>query len=98
MSNFLAYTVVGLCTAGVFAIAASGLVLTYTTTGIFNFAHGAIGMLGVFTYWQVHVHWGLPSWLAFILVLFVIAPMVGVLLEVGIMRRLQGTSEAVQLV
>ena len=45
MSNFLAYTVVGLCTAGIFAIAASGLVLTYTTTGVFNFGHGAISMV-----------------------------------------------------
>ncbi len=69
MDRFLLLTISGLCTAGVFAIAASGLVLTYTTTGIFNFAHGAIGMLGVFTYWQLHVHWGLPSWLALILVL-----------------------------
>jgi branched-chain amino acid transport system permease protein len=98
VDRFLLLTITGLCTAGVFAIAASGLVLTYTTTGIFNFAHGAIGMLGVFTYWQLHVHWGLPSWLALILVLFVIAPTLGVLLEVGIMRRLQGTSDAVQLV
>src|ERR1700704_2261695 len=98
MSEFLAYTVAGLCTAGILAIAASGLVLTYTTTGIFNFAHGAIGMLGAFTYWQLHVHWGLPTWLSLLLVLVVFAPVLGVALEVGIMRRLQGTSEATQLV
>ena len=53
-------TVLGLSTAAIFALAASGLVLTYTTTGIFNFAHGAIGMLGAFTYWQLHVAWGWP--------------------------------------
>ena len=98
MQHFLALTVFGLCTAGVFAVAASGLVLTYTTTGVFNFAHGAIGMLGAFMYWQLHVHWGLPTWLAVLLVLVVFAPALGALLEVGIMRRLQGTSEATQLV
>ncbi|MEY2423920.1 MAG: hypothetical protein QOI95_3987 [Acidimicrobiaceae bacterium] len=98
MQHFLLLTITGLCTAGVFAIAASGLVLTYTTTGIFNFAHGAIGMLGAFTYWQLHVEWGLPTWLAVALVLLVIAPSLGVVLELGIMRRLQDTSEAVQLV
>ena len=43
MEEFLAITVLGLSTAAIFALAASGLVLTYTTTGIFNFAHGAIG-------------------------------------------------------
>ena len=48
----------------IFALAASGLVLTYTTTGIFNFAHGAIGMLGAFAYWQLHVDWGWPTPLA----------------------------------
>ena len=48
---------------GIFAIAASGLVLTYTTTGIFNFAHGAIGMLAAFAYWQL-LEWGLPTGLA----------------------------------
>ena len=98
MQQFLLLTITGLCTAGVFAIAASGLVLTYTTTGVFNFAHGAIGMLGAFTYWQLHVHWGLPTWLSVLLVLAVLAPGLGVTLEVGIMRRLQGTSEATQLV
>ena len=61
MSEFLALTVLGLCTAAVFALAASGLVLTYTTTGIFNFAHGAIGMLGAFAYWQLHDDWGWPT-------------------------------------
>ena len=35
----------GLITGAVFAIAASGLVVTYSTSGVFNFAHGALGML-----------------------------------------------------
>ena len=47
--------------AAVYAIAATGLVVTYTTSGIFNFAHGAFAMLAAFTYWQVHVGWGLPA-------------------------------------
>lgn len=98
MDEFLAYTVIGLCTAGVFAIAASGLVLTYTTTGIFNFGHGAIGMLGAFTYWQMHVGWGWPEPLAAAAVLLLVAPAFGVLLEVGLMRRLVGTTDATQLV
>ena len=36
--------IAGLITGAVFAIAASGLVVTYSTSGIFNFAHGALGM------------------------------------------------------
>lgn len=100
MDKFLTLSITGLCAAGIFAIAASGLVLTYTTTGIFNFSHGAIGMLGAFAYWQLRspVAWGLPAPLALFLVLFVLAPLLGVLLEVVIMRGLQGTSDTTKLV
>ena len=55
VDKFLTFTVVGLSTAAIYAVIASGLVLTYTTTGVFNFAHGAIGMLAAFTYWQLRV-------------------------------------------
>ena len=44
-NQFLAATVAGLVTAALYAIAASGLVVTYTTSGVFNFAHGAFGMM-----------------------------------------------------
>ena len=39
--SFLQVTLIGITGGCVFAVAASGLVLTYTTTGVFNFAHGA---------------------------------------------------------
>ena len=45
MHLFLTYTILGLVTGAVYGIAASGLVLTYTTSGIFNFAQGAMAML-----------------------------------------------------
>ena len=48
MDKFLTFTVVGLSTSAIYAVIASGLVLTYTTTGVFNFAQGAIGMLAAF--------------------------------------------------
>ena len=50
MHLFLTYTILGLVTGAVYGIAASGLVLTYTTSGIFNFAQGAMAMLAAFTY------------------------------------------------
>jgi branched-subunit amino acid ABC-type transport system permease component len=50
VANFIQYTVLGLVIGGVYGIAAAGLVVTYTTSGIFNFAHGAIAMLAAFSY------------------------------------------------
>lgn len=98
MSTFVQYTLYGLFAGSVYAIAASGLVVTYTTSGIFNFAHGAIGMLGAFSYWQLRVDWGWPAPLALFTVLVVLAPLFGAFLQRVIMRGLEGTSEIVRVV
>ena len=52
MDSFIAYTLTGIFTGAAYAIAASGLVLTYSTTRVFNIAHGAFGMLLAFVYWD----------------------------------------------
>ncbi len=86
-------------TAGaVYAIAASGLVVTYATSGIFNFAQGAIGMVMAFLYWELRVdqHW--PAWLAIVAVVLVIAPVFGALVERTLMRRIAHAQLVVQLV
>lgn len=53
LTTFLALTVVGLVTGCIYALTAAGLVVTYTTAGVFNFAQGAMGMLAAFTLWQL---------------------------------------------
>ena len=98
MDKFLVFTIVGLSTAAIYAVIGSGLVLTYTTTGVFNFAHGAAGMLAAFLYWQMTIGWGWPAPVAIVIVLLVAAPLFGVLLERVIFRGLEGTSEATKLV
>jgi len=98
MHDFIIFTIGGLATASIYAITASGLTLTYATTGIFNWSHGAIGMLAAFAYWQMHVGWGWNTLVSFAVCLLVLAPLLGVVLEVGVMRRLEGTSEAAKLV
>ena len=57
MSSFLQYTVFGVMYGAGYAISATGLVVTYTTSGVFNFAQGAVGMIAAFCYWDlVTVH------------------------------------------
>ena len=83
MSQLVEYLVIyALLAAPIYAIAASGLVVTYTTTGIFNFAHGAIGMIVAFSYWQItdEKAWGLPVWFGLPFSLLVLAPALGWLL------------------
>ena len=98
MHEFIIFTIGGLSAAGIYAITASGLTLTYTTTGIFNWAHGAIGMICAFTYWQMSIGWGWPTLLSLLLCLFVVAPIIGIVIEAAVMRRLEGVSEASKLV
>ncbi|MGQ0830486.1 MAG: ABC transporter permease [Microthrixaceae bacterium] len=98
MRDLVAFTIVGIVTGSIYAIAASGLVVTYTTSGVFNFAHGAIGMVAAFLYWQVKEDWGWGTWPALILVLLVFAPLFGLLLERVLMRPLAGKPTGVSLV
>ncbi len=98
MDNFLIYTVLGICLGSIYAIAATGLVVTYSTSGIFNFAHGAIGMLSAIFYWQVRFGWHWAGPIAVAVTILVFAPLVGALIEFLIMRGLQGTSEVTQIV
>ena len=80
-SSFLQFTLIGISGGCVFAIAASGLVLTYTTTGVFNFAHGAVGMVCAFLFYGLRTEVGLPAPMGLLLVLGVVAPIIGLLLE-----------------
>lgn len=98
MDQFLTFTITGLVTAALYAVAASGLVVTYTTSGIFNFAHGAFGMFAAFAYWQFRHDWGWPAPLALLAVLGVAAPLFGALVERVVLRGLRGAPEVIQLV
>lgn len=98
MQDLLAFTIVGIVSGSIYAIAASGLVVTYTTSGVFNFAHGAIGMVAAFLYWQVKVDWGWGTWPALLLVLGVFAPLFGLFIERVLMRPLAGKPTGVSLV
>jgi branched-chain amino acid transport system permease protein len=98
MEAFLGLLVVGLVTGCVYALSATGLVVTYTTSGIFNFAHGAIGMIGAFTYWQLTEQWHWPKVIALVAVLLVLAPLLGAGIERVVIRPLHGATVDVTLV
>ncbi|MCU1593349.1 MAG: inner-rane translocator [Frankiales bacterium] len=96
VSTLLALTVTGLVTGCIYALTASGLVVTYTTSGIFNFAHGAVGMLAAFGYWQL-LEKGMPTLPAFLLTVLVLAPLLGIVIERVLIRRLGNATLEVTL-
>ena len=91
---FLPGLAYGIVTGSIFAVAASGLVVTYTTSGIFNIAHGAIGMLMAFTYWELRINQDWPAPLAFVLVVLILAPLLGAVIERVLVRGLRNASIA----
>ena len=97
MRELFQFGLFGLMVGCVYAIAAMGLVLTYTVTGVFNFAHGAVGMLAAFCYYELRVNQDVPAPLALLLVVVVGAPLVGMVVE-RLLRRFQGADFATSLV
>jgi branched-chain amino acid transport system permease protein len=98
MKQILTFGIEGLVYGCLYSLAASGLVVTYVTSGVFNFAQGAMGMFMTFTYWQFAVAWHVPMVLSLLLVLFVIAPFGGLLVERIAIRPLYGASLGLSLV
>ncbi|MGB7050289.1 MAG: ABC transporter permease [Acidimicrobiales bacterium] len=92
MTEFIQYTVFGVMLGAGYAIAATGLVVTYTTSGVFNFAQGAVGMIAAFCYWELVVANGLPVVVALLIVLVLGATLAGGVVERVFMRRLHGAS------
>lgn len=87
----------GLTLGAAAALSALGLVLTYRATGVLNIAQGAIATLAAYVYWQLAVPGQLPTWLA-ALIAVATGPLIGLIAERGVFRRLQRrgatTSEA----
>jgi branched-subunit amino acid ABC-type transport system permease component len=98
MRSLAPFLIVGVTTGAVYAIASMGLVLTYTTSGVFNFAHGAIGMFATFIFYDLRVKAGWPTWLAAAIAVLVVAPAVGAAVDRLLLTRLTGASPTTYVV
>jgi len=98
LSAWLPFVTTGVVIGSVYAIAAMGLVVTYRTTGLFNFAHGAVGMAVAYAFYRLRVDWGLPTWLSFLIALLVVAPAIGIVIDRFLFRALERSSQASKIV
>ena len=97
VNSLVRLAVFALPIAGLYAISATGLVVVYKATGVFNLAQGAIGMVCAFVYWELSVRRGLPAAVAMVLVIGVAAPLFGVVLNRLLMQRLARSTLITQL-
>src|SRR5262245_43692756 len=81
MSQYWPFIITGIATGALYGVAAMGLVLTYKTTGIFNFAHGSIAAAAAYLFYELHVQHGMPWPLATFLTITLVSVVGGILLE-----------------
>lgn len=82
----------------VYALIALGFVLTYKTSGVFNLAFGAQAYVSAAMYFKARVEWGWGIVPALVLSVFVLAPLIGLVLERLIFRHLRTASAVAKLV
>ncbi|MGW2269138.1 ABC transporter permease subunit [Streptomyces yangpuensis] len=98
MGDLLVFVLSGLVSGALYALLATGLVLSYSASGLFNFAHGATAYLCALTFYELHSGLGWPAVPAALLVVFVLAPGLGWGLDRLMFRRLAHVGETAQIV
>ena len=97
MKNLLPFLIVGVTSGSVYGLAGIGLVLTYKTSGIFNFAYGAMATVAAYTFYELWVTLGIPWAAALAIVLIGVSAVLGLVLE-RLAKRLAQVSLALQVV
>jgi branched-subunit amino acid ABC-type transport system permease component len=87
MQTWLPFIVIGIAAGAIYGLAGVGLVLTYRTSGVFNFAHGALATAGVYLFYELSVLHHLPWPVAAAICVLIFGCGMGLLLE-QVARRL----------
>ncbi len=98
MSSLLPFIILGITAGSVYGLTSTGLVLTYKTSGIFNFAQGAVATAGAYVFYILHddmLH--LPAVPTAFICVFVLGPLAGLGME-AMARRLADASATMQVV
>ncbi|MFP3986961.1 ATP-binding cassette domain-containing protein [Streptomyces sp. E11-3] len=98
MADLLGFVLSGLVSGALYALLATGLVLSYSASGLFNFAHGATAYLCALTFYELHSGFGWPAVPSALLLVCVVAPALGWGLDRLMFRKLARVGETAQLV
>jgi branched-subunit amino acid ABC-type transport system permease component/ABC-type branched-subunit amino acid transport system ATPase component len=93
MSNLLALLVSGMVAGAIYSMFASGLTLVYATTGIYNFAFGAMAFVAGLVFYQMFAGLGVPRLASFAITIVVLAPLSAIVVERVVFRPLARAPE-----
>ena len=97
VNDLLPFVVIGLTAGSIYGLAGTGLVLTYKTSGVFNFAYGAIAAVAAFVMYWLWQREGVDWRIAAAISVLVLGPLMGLLLEL-LTRMLARVSTEFQVV
>jgi branched-chain amino acid transport system permease protein len=94
----IAYGIAGLVFGGVYALSATGIVMTFRSAGVLNFAYGALAyfVARFFYYLNTQQHW--PTWAAAVTAILLAGPALGIALWAVLFRALRLATELVKVV
>ncbi len=96
--EYLRFAIIGLGAGAVYALSAVGIVMVYRGSGVVNFAHGAIGMVGAYIFYNsASEEAGLPMAAALALAL-AFGAVTGAFIHLVAMRRLSGAPALIRLI
>ncbi|RSS59467.1 ABC transporter permease subunit [Streptomyces sp. WAC01280] len=98
MGDLLGFVLSGLVSGALYALLATGLVLSYSASGLFNFAHGATAYLCALAFYELHSGFGWPAVPTALLLVCVVAPALGWGLDRLMFRKLARVGETAQIV
>lgn len=96
MQEVIRFALLGLGLGSLYSLASQGLMVIYRGSGVLNFAHGAIGMVGAYIEWEVksNGHNVVVAWAAGLLA----CAAIGALTHLLIMKRLRRASPLARIV
>jgi ABC-type branched-subunit amino acid transport system ATPase component/branched-subunit amino acid ABC-type transport system permease component len=98
MADLLGFVLSGLVSGALYALLATGLVLSYSASGLFNFAHGATAYLCALAFYELHSGFGWPAVPTAVLLVCGMAPALGWGLDRLMFRKLARVGETAQIV
>jgi ABC-type branched-subunit amino acid transport system ATPase component/branched-subunit amino acid ABC-type transport system permease component len=91
VTEIFRFALLGVGAGALYVLAATGVVLIYRGSGVVNFAHGAMGMIGTYVFWELSEQHGWPTPVALVVGVLSSA-LLGVLTHLLVMRPLRGSS------
>jgi branched-chain amino acid transport system permease protein len=89
LSSYWPFIIPGLVSGAIYSLLGVGVVLTYQTTGVFNFAFGAQAYAAAVIYYDLRVEAGWAAIPAVVMAALVASPLIGYLLDRMVFRHLR---------